>query len=91
MALVVRGKISDRDDGSQLEALISAPPAPWWLYWAYGMLLAVVLVGGLQAGIGPLIVPFVAAFAACVAYGLPHNQRALMKEAPKIARILSTV
>jgi hypothetical protein len=89
MALVVSGEISDRDDGSQLEAVVSAPPAPRWLHCAYGTVLAAVLVGGLQAGMGPVIVPFVAAFAASVAYGLPRNQRALMKDAPKIAHALS--
>lgn len=91
MALVVRGNISDRGDGSQLEAIISAPPVSRWLYWAYAMLLAAVFVGGLHAGLAPLIVPFVAAFAASAAYALPRSQRALMKEAPKIARALSAV
>ena len=54
-------------------------------------MLAVVLVGGLAAGIGLLVVPFVCFFAASVAFGQPHNQRALLKEAPEIAHVLSTL
>ena len=91
MALVVTGEVRDWGAGSQLEAVISAPRAPRWLDLAYAAFLIPLLIGGLNPGLSLIFWPFAAIWAAAIAFGGPHNQRALLKEAPEIARVLSTL
>jgi len=91
MALLVTGEVRDSGAGSQLDAVIRAPRAPWWMYGAYGLALVPLLLAGLNPSLSLIFLPFAAIWAASVAFGLPHNQRVLLEEAPEIARVLSTV